>query len=163
PLGRSGVCGSGALRLPTRGHGRVWHSTFVAGLKAAGTSRRRGNRETGRSDGSHRNATLSDLGDEAEPDAADAACGGDAVHDVALRAMLPDTEMTILDVGFVTTSSCTSSITYIDAGEGILRHRGYPIEQLAEKSSFLEVAYLLNYGEDPTQAQLAEFTGKVMG
>ena len=52
--------------------------------------------------------------------------------------------------GFVNTASCTSAITYIDGDAGILRYRGYPIEQLAEKSTFLEVAYLLIYGELPT-------------
>ena len=54
------------------------------------------------------------------------------------------------DPGFVSTASCHSSITYIDGNKGILRYRGYPIEQLAEKSDFLEVAYLLLYGELPT-------------
>jgi citrate synthase len=61
------------------------------------------------------------------------------------------------DPGFVSTASCNSSITYIDGNEGVLRHRGYPIEQLAEKSSFVEVAYLLLYGELPTQVQLHDF------
>ncbi|MES9913589.1 MAG: citrate synthase [Candidatus Sedimenticola sp. 4PFRAG1] len=61
------------------------------------------------------------------------------------------------DPGFVSTASCHSSITYIDGDQGILRYRGYPIEQLAEKSNFLEVAYLLLYGELPNTAQQAEF------
>ena len=115
---------------------------------------------TAGSNGSDRKATLSYPGGELELDVVDATCGSDAVQ---LGPMLAKTGMTTLDVGFVNTSSCTSSITFIDGGEGILRHRGYPIEQLAEKSSFLEVAYLLIYGEDPTEAQLAEFTEKVMG
>jgi len=63
------------------------------------------------------------------------------------------------DPGFVATASCESSITYIDGDEGILRYRGYPIEQLAEKSSFVEVAYLLLYGELPTPVQLEDFNG----
>jgi citrate synthase len=63
------------------------------------------------------------------------------------------------DPGFVATASCDSSITYIDGNEGILRYRGYPIEQLAEKSNFVEVAYLLLYGELPTPVQLADFNG----
>ena len=58
------------------------------------------------------------------------------------------------DPAFMNTASCRSAITYLDGDEGILRYRGYPIEQLAEKSSFLEVAYLLVYGELPTQPQL---------
>lgn len=115
---------------------------------------------TAGSNGSDRKATLSYPGGELELDVVDATCGSDAVQ---LGPMLAKTGMTTLDVGFVNTSSCTSSITFIDGGEGILRHRGYPIEQLAEKSSFLEVSYLLIYGEDPTEAQLAEFTEKVMG
>lgn len=61
------------------------------------------------------------------------------------------------DPGFVSTASCESSITYIDGDLGILRYRGYPIEQLAEKSNFLEVAYLLIHGELPTQSQLSDF------
>ena len=56
------------------------------------------------------------------------------------------------DPGFTATASCTSAITFIDGGQGILRHRGYPIEQLAEQSTFLEVAYLLLNGELPEPA-----------
>jgi citrate synthase len=58
------------------------------------------------------------------------------------------------DPAFTNTASCRSTITYIDGEAGVLEHRGYPIEQLCEKSSYLEVAYLLVYGELPTQAQL---------
>src|SRR3954454_16897862 len=54
------------------------------------------------------------------------------------------------DPGFTNTASCKSSVTFIDGEKGILEYRGYPIEQLAEKSSFLEVSYLLIYGELPT-------------
>jgi citrate synthase len=61
------------------------------------------------------------------------------------------------DPGFVNTASCRSSITYIDGDVGILEYRGYPIEQLAEQSTFLEVAYLLLHGELPTQAQLDDW------
>jgi citrate synthase len=61
------------------------------------------------------------------------------------------------DPGFVNTASCRSAITYIDGDEGILEYRGYPIEQLAEHSTFLEVAYLLLHGELPTQAQLDDW------
>lgn len=62
-----------------------------------------------------------------------------------------------LDPGFVNTASTTSAITFLDGEKGILRYRGYPIEQLAEKSSFLETAYLIIFGELPTAAQLEEF------
>src|SRR5215216_5265297 len=61
------------------------------------------------------------------------------------------------DPAFMNTASCRSAITYIDGDEGILEYRGYPIEQLAEHSTFLEVAYLLLHGELPTQAQLDEW------
>jgi len=61
------------------------------------------------------------------------------------------------DPGFTATASCTSKITFIDGGKGILRYRGYPIEQLAEKSTFLEVAYLLLCGELPNVEQFARF------
>ncbi len=61
------------------------------------------------------------------------------------------------DPGFMSTASCESTITYIDGEAGILEYRGYPIEQLAAQSSFLEVAYLLLYGELPNTAQLQEF------
>lgn len=61
------------------------------------------------------------------------------------------------DPGYGNTGSCKSSITFIDGEQGILRYRGYPIEELAEKSNFLEVSYLLIHGELPTQQQLDEF------
>jgi citrate synthase len=62
------------------------------------------------------------------------------------------------DPAFMNTASCKSRITFIDGDRGILRYRGYPIEQLAEKSTYLEVAYLLLYGELPTTSQLEEWT-----
>ncbi|HEY5319128.1 MAG TPA: citrate synthase [Solirubrobacteraceae bacterium] len=62
------------------------------------------------------------------------------------------------DPAFMNTASCRSAITYIDGDKGILEYRGYPIEELAERSSYLEVAYLLVHGELPTQAQLDEWT-----
>ena len=60
-----------------------------------------------------------------------------------------------LDTGFKNTGSTQSAITFLDGENGILRYRGYPIEQLAEKSNFLEVSYLLIYGELPNKEQLA--------
>jgi citrate synthase len=71
--------------------------------------------------------------------------------------LLATTGQVALDIGFVNTASCTSEITYIDGDAGILRYRGYPIDQLAEKSSFLEVSYLLIYGELPSADELAAF------
>jgi citrate synthase len=65
------------------------------------------------------------------------------------------------DPGFMNTASCQSRITYIDGDKGILRYRGYPIEQIAEKSTYLETAYLILYGELPTQSQLEDWTRHV--
>src|SRR5512132_1959469 len=62
------------------------------------------------------------------------------------------------DPAFMNTASCKSRITFIDGDKGILRYRGYPIEQLAEQSTYLEVAYLLLYGELPTPAELADWS-----
>jgi citrate synthase len=65
------------------------------------------------------------------------------------------------DPAFMNTASCRSAVTYIDGDKGVLEYRGYPIEQLAEQSTYLEVAYLLVHGELPTQAQLDEWTHEV--
>ena len=66
------------------------------------------------------------------------------------------------DPGFVSTAACESKITYIDGNQGVLLHRGYPIEQLAEHSDYLETCYLLLCGELPTQAQKDDFV-KLIG
>ena len=78
-----------------------------------------------------------------------------------ISALLRETDHVTLDHGFVNTASCSSSITFIDGEAGILRYRGYPIEQLAEESNFLEASYLLIYGELPTAAQLSEFSDSI--
>jgi citrate synthase len=65
------------------------------------------------------------------------------------------------DPAFMNTASCQSAITFIDGDKGILRYRGYPIEQLAEKCTFLEVAYLILFGELPTAAQLTQWTNEI--
>jgi citrate synthase len=80
---------------------------------------------------------------------------------IGVSKLLKETGMTTYDPGFVNTAACSSAITYIDGDAGILRYRGYPIEQLAEKSSFLEVSYLLIYGELPGQQELTEFTERI--
>jgi citrate synthase len=80
---------------------------------------------------------------------------------IDVSALLKETGFVTLDQGFVNTASTTSSITYIDGDAGILRYRGFPIDQLAERSSFLEVSYLLMRDELPTPAQLAEFADKI--
>jgi len=72
--------------------------------------------------------------------------------------LLGQTGYTTFDPGFTSTAACASAITYIDGDAGILRYRGYSIDQLAERSSFLEVSYLLIYGELPTADQLEKFT-----
>ena len=80
---------------------------------------------------------------------------------VDISNLLKETGLVTLDSGFVNTASCESQITYIDGAAGILRYRGYPIEQLAEKSSFLEVAYLLINGALPSADQLSAFTERI--
>jgi citrate synthase len=65
------------------------------------------------------------------------------------------------DPGFMNTASCQSKITYIDGDKGILRYRGYPIEQLAEHSTYLETAYLILYGQLPNKSELADWTGNI--
>ncbi len=65
------------------------------------------------------------------------------------------------DPGFMATSSCQSAITYIDGGKGVLLHRGYPIDQLAQESNFVELCYLLLFGELPSDAQYADFASRV--
>jgi citrate synthase len=77
----------------------------------------------------------------------------------ALREL--DPSLYCYDPAYLSTASCKSAITYLDGDAGILRYRGYPIEQLAEKSTYLEVAYLLTNGELPTTAQLADWTFEV--
>jgi citrate synthase len=80
---------------------------------------------------------------------------------IEIDNLLKETSYTTLDPGFVNTASCVSTITYIDGDAGILRYRGYPIDQLAEKATFLEVSYLLIYGELPSAAQLEAFTDDI--
>jgi citrate synthase len=75
--------------------------------------------------------------------------------------LLSSTGLVTYDPGFANTASCTSEITYIDGDAGILRYRGYPIDQLAENSTFIETSYLLIYGELPTGEQLAAFENNI--
>ena len=75
--------------------------------------------------------------------------------------LLKETGYVTLDPGFVNTASCASKITFIDGDAGILRYRGYPIDQLAEQASFLETSYLLIYGELPTPAELEDFADRI--
>ena len=77
---------------------------------------------------------------------------------IDIRKLYADTGMFTYDPGFTSTASCDSGLTYIDGDQGILLHRGYPIEQLAEQSSFMEVAYLLLNGELPSKDELSKFS-----
>jgi citrate synthase len=92
----------------------------------------------------------------------DAVDGAEPPMGVHIGKLLGTTGRVTFDPGFGNTASCTSAITFIDGDAGILRYRGYPIEQLAESSTFLETAYLLICGELPTADQLSEFTAEIM-
>jgi citrate synthase len=78
-----------------------------------------------------------------------------------LGKLLPSTGLVTLDNGFSNTAACASEITYIDGDAGILRYRGYPIDQLAEHSTFAETSYLLIYGELPSKEELEAFSDKI--
>ena len=87
--------------------------------------------------------------------------GTEGVPSVDFSTFTKQTGHTSLDYGFVNTAATKSAITYIDGDQGILRYRGYPIEQLAKHSTYLEVAWLLLYGELPTADQLGEWDDKI--
>jgi len=87
--------------------------------------------------------------------------GADGASSVDLSTFTKQTGHTTLDYGFVNTAATKSAITYIDGDEGILRYRGYPIEQLATNSTYLEVAWLLLYGELPTADELGAFDERI--
>ena len=76
---------------------------------------------------------------------------------IDVRKLYAQTGYFTYDPGFMATAACRSSITYIDGDEGVLLYRGYPIEELAAKSDFMEVSYLLLYGELPTAQQREQF------
>ena len=80
---------------------------------------------------------------------------------VDISTLYKNTDCFTFDPGFTSTASCESAITYIDGDAGILLHRGYPIDQLAEHGSFLETCYLLLYKELPTKAELEDFTSRI--
>jgi citrate synthase len=96
-------------------------------------------------DGSNRSASLPLVSGSLGPDVFD------------IRKLHGELGVFTFDPGYGATASCESRITYIDGDEGVLLYRGYPIEQLAEKSDFLEVAYLLLNGELPTPRQFEDF------
>ena len=83
--------------------------------------------------------------------------GSEKEGGIDISKLRGSTGLVTLDPGFVNTASCKSAITFLDGEQGILRYRGYPIEQLAERSNFLEVAYLLIYGELPSKEKFEKF------
>ena len=109
-------------------------------------------------DSEKRTATLSYPGGEHTMEIVDATEGSSGV---SLGKMLGETGLITLDPGFVNTGACRSDITYIDGDAGILRYRGYPIEDLAKNSTFVETSYLLIYGELPNKQQLETFTDQI--
>ena len=87
--------------------------------------------------------------------------GSEGEQAIDIRRLRRDTGLVTLDPGYVNTGSCESQITFIDGEKGVLRYRGYSIEDLAKHSNFTEVAYLLIYGELPTEVELARFRGSL--
>lgn len=89
--------------------------------------------------------------------------GSEGERAIDISKLRAETGYITLDQGYGNTGSCQSDITFIDGEKGILRYRGYPIEELAEKSTFIETAYLLIWGELPTQEQLRKFSDLLTG
>ncbi|MDR1534697.1 MAG: citrate synthase [Planctomycetota bacterium] len=89
--------------------------------------------------------------------------GGEGEKALDIEKLRAATGMVTLDEAYLNTASCRSAITYLDGEKGILRYRGYPIEELAEKSRFVEVAYLLMYGDLPIASQLDDFSAILNG
>jgi len=87
--------------------------------------------------------------------------GSEGETAIDIQKLRASTGLVTLDPGFGNTGACRSAVTFIDGEQGILRYRGYDIAELAEKSTFLEVAWLLLYGELPTADQLTKFTGQI--
>ncbi len=87
--------------------------------------------------------------------------GSEGEKAIDISKLRDQTGYITLDLGYKNTGATTSAITFLDGEEGVLHYRGYPIEQLAEKASFLEVSYLLIYGELPNKAQLDEFENQI--
>ncbi len=87
--------------------------------------------------------------------------GSEGERGVDIRQLRSQSGCVTLDSGFANTASCQSAITFLDGEKGILRYRGHPIEELAEKSDFIEVAYLLNFGKLPTSAERQQFDRQI--
>ena len=100
-----------------------------------------------------------DLSVKGQPAHVVTATAGSSGYDVS--SVLSQTGKVLYDPGFASTAACRSSVTFVDGENGILRYRGYPIEQLARQSSFLETAYLLIYGELPSRSALEDFEERI--
>src|ERR1700742_327899 len=87
--------------------------------------------------------------------------GSEGEVGIDISDMLDKSKVITLDLGYKNTGATKSAITFLDGDNGILRYRGYSIEDLAEKSSFLEVSYLLIFGELPDKTQLEKFTNDI--
>src|ERR1700744_5026570 len=87
--------------------------------------------------------------------------GSEQERGVDVSSLRANTNFITLDDGYGNTGSCVSKVTFIDGDKGILRYRGIPIEELAEKSNFIETAYLIIYGSLPTRAQLKQFSDAI--
>ena len=109
-------------------------------------------------DNESRTATLTVNGKEHELHMHSPSAGPDVID---IRKLYAQTGLFTYDPGFTSTASCDSTITYIDGNKGELLHRGYPIDQLAEKSHFLEVCFLLLYGDLPSPTELEDFESRV--
>ena len=109
-------------------------------------------------DNESRTATLTVNGEEHELPMHSPSAGPDVID---IRKLYAQTGLFTYDPGFTSTASCDSTITYIDGNKGELLHRGYPIDQLAEKSHFLEVCFLLLYGDLPSPTELEDFESRV--
>ncbi len=91
----------------------------------------------------------------------DVITGSENERCIDIKTLRSETGCITMDPGFGNTGSCYSSITYVDGANGILRYRGYPIEEIAEKATFVETAYLILYGELPNARQLADFRASI--
>ncbi len=89
--------------------------------------------------------------------------GTEGEHALDISSLLKQTGYITLDEGFVNTGSTTSSITFLDGDQGILRYRGYPVEEIAEHCDFVETSYLLIYGKLPTAEELASSVSQFVG
>ncbi|MEO1748133.1 MAG: citrate/2-methylcitrate synthase, partial [Pseudomonadota bacterium] len=107
---------------------------------------------------SESNAKLNTGGSEFDFDIKSGSTGPNVVD---ISKLYAQTGMFTYDPGFTSTASCESKITYIDGNAGVLLHRGYPIDQLAEDGDFLETCYLLLYGELPTATQKSDFDHRI--